>query len=341
MKKIFAIALALVMVFSMASAFALSDCDARVYAWGCLTENTYCGTAKVEVVPYVHVNTECNDDEFVVSTCAGAVTGENLYWAVKLTVDAYPYEPWFNYGHVDLETAGINGYDYEYEDDADELPIDADAGIDMDADEEEVYYWVEDEWVNVDEIDEFVVGMPLFQATTAAEAKKVEFCANLVSEYDGYSDINAVGDYDVYFYVASGTDAIRPVTEDDFDEGNFTGFMRVDNGKDFEDCAYKFVEYVVDGGEIMVVAQGTKGFAAEVAAKLNLGCGLDVCVNEDNIKANFGWDDEQESCFPWSKSAMAIVNPECVVAIPKTGDVSVVAYAVMAVVAAAGAMLKK
>ena len=38
----------------------------------------------------------------------------------------------------------------------------------------------------------------------------------------------------------------------------------------------------------------------------------------------------------------AIVDPECKIEIPKTGDVSVVAYAVMALVAAAGAMgLKK
>ena len=60
------------------------------------------------------------------------------------------------------------------------------------------------------------------------------------------------------------------------------------------------------------------------------------------INANFGWNDEIESCFTWSKNGTAIVNPECKVEIPKTGDASVVAYAVMALVAAAGAMgLKK
>ena len=55
-----------------------------------------------------------------------------------------------------------------------------------------------------------------------------------------------------------------------------------------------------------------------------------------------GWDDEVKSCTNYSKTGSVAVNPECQVEIPKTGDVSVVAYAVMALVAAAGAMgLKK
>ena len=80
----------------------------------------------------------------------------------------------------------------------------------------------------------------------------------------------------------------------------------------------------------------------EVMAKFNLaGCVIGTCVDDEIVQRNFGWDDEFENCFAWSNKGAAVVNPECVVAIPKTGDVSVVAYAVMAVVAAAGAMLKK
>ena len=72
--------------------------------------------------------------------------------------------------------------------------------------------------------------------------------------------------------------------------------------------------------------------------KLNFG----TCMTKKAINKNFGWDNEQESCTSYKKDALAIVNPDCQVAIPKTGDVSVVAYAVMALVAAAGAMgLKK
>ncbi|MBQ3131932.1 MAG: hypothetical protein IJC24_04400, partial [Clostridia bacterium] len=83
-------------------------------------------------------------------------------------------------------------------------------------------------------------------------------------------------------------------------------------------------------------------FRAEVFAKFNLsGCGTGTCIDAEIVERNFGWDDELENCFKWSNKGASVVNPECVVAIPKTGDVSVVAYAVMAVVAAAGAMLKK
>ena len=65
-------------------------------------------------------------------------------------------------------------------------------------------------------------------------------------------------------------------------------------------------------------------------------------VSAKAINDNFGWDNKVESCFQWSKNGAAITNPECKVEIPKTGDASVVAYAVMALVAAAGAMgLKK
>ena len=323
MKKIFAIALALVMVFSMASAFALSACDTRVYAWGCPVDNTYCGTAKVEVVPYVHVNADCNGDEFVVNSCAGAVAEENLYFAVKLTVDAYPYKAWFDAGYVEFKTAGIAGADYKYEDGKD-VTFDT---IDFDADEEEVYYLLNDgSWKNVEDLDEdFVVDAPLFKAAAAKNAKKVELCARIFSEYNGYDKANEVGDYTITFATTSDWGA----------KGEFTGTMTVAN-EDGDEAVY-----TVENGEIMTVDQDVKGLAAEIQAKLNLGCGLDICVNKDNIKANFGWKDKVESCFQWSKSAMAIVDPECVVAIPKTGDVSVVAYAVMAVVAAAGAMLKK
>ncbi|MBQ7092123.1 MAG: hypothetical protein IJN83_05670 [Clostridia bacterium] len=316
MKKIFAIALALVMVLSMASAFALSACDTRTYAWGCLKDNDYCGTAKVEIVPYVHVNAECNGDEFVVSNCAGAVAGENLYVAIKLTVDAYPYAPWFENAQVLLESAGIKDVDWSFDEEDNKLkvlPLGDD--IDMEADEEEVYYWVGGEWVNVDDVaDDFVVGDPLHKFV-ADNAKKVELCAKIESEYNGYSEVNEIGDYTVEFK------SMNNVTMDFDKKGNYTGYIEV-KGDDGESATY-----YVNEGNIKSVSEGAEDdFVAEVADYLNLGCGIGVCVNKDNIKANFGWDDEQESCFAWSKSAMAIVDAECVVAIPKTGDASVLAW---------------
>ena len=315
MKKIFAIALALVMVLSMASAFALSSCDTRAYAWGCLKDNTYCGTAKVEVVPYVHVNADCESDDFVVSTCAGAVADENIYYAIKLTVDAYPYQPWFDAGYVDFKSTGIKNMALTYEDaknaDGVKLPL---TGLDMAADEEEVYYWVNNAWVNADDVaEDFVVGNPIIKEVATAN-KKVELCAKLVSEYNGFSVVNEVGDYTVEFK-SNGTKMFDA-------KGNFTGLIEVKG-----DEADEKATYTVVGGTIKTVNEDVADdFVAEVAAYLNLGCGIGVCVNEDNIKANFGWDDEQESCYAWSKNAQAIVDAECVVAIPKTGDASVLAW---------------
>ena len=63
---------------------------------------------------------------------------------------------------------------------------------------------------------------------------------------------------------------------------------------------------------------------------------------EKGIKKNFGWKDTVKDCTDYKAGGTAIVDPSCKVEIPKTGDASVVAYAVMALVAAAGAMgLKK
>ena len=74
MKKIFAIALALVMVLSMASAFA-AYCD-TTWDWSCATNVINCGKATIEVIPYVRSTTACaGESEFVQSSCAAAVPG--------------------------------------------------------------------------------------------------------------------------------------------------------------------------------------------------------------------------------------------------------------------------
>ena len=89
MKKIFAIALALVMVCSMASAFALNNCSAN-FAWPCDADVNFCGRGTVEVVPFVKVNNGCGGFDWQVNTCAGAVASENVYYAIKLNVEANP-----------------------------------------------------------------------------------------------------------------------------------------------------------------------------------------------------------------------------------------------------------
>ena len=319
MKKIFAIALALVMVFSMASAFALSNC-ATGFDWTCPVENSDCGKAKFEVVPYVKVNNGCGGYDWQVNDCATAINSENVYYALKLTVDAFVNDAWYVLATADVELDdGLAGT--EYADVA--LP----AAAELDDDEAQVFYLgLNGQWIAEDDAVITENGNNVVYTATVVDADEAEICATVKSFHNGYNEVWTYGDYDVS--VATYTDV---TTGDDF------GVMEVT-----KDGSVFTMSWWVDNGKVDEITASSAAFLAEVQAKFNLGgCVVGTCVNNDVILKNFGWDDEFESCFGWSNKGAAVVNPECVVAIPKTGDVSVVAYAVMAVVAAAGAMLKK
>ena len=300
MKKIFAIALALVMVLSMASAFAVNvDCETLTFDWTCVTDPTYCGKAVVEVVPYVHVNADCDGDEYVVNNCATAIKGENVYFAIKLSVEALPDADFFDAGYVLLDSEGIdNGWD--------EKKVGF-AGVDKDADEAEVYYYDGRNWVNEEDVDEFNLSTVVFgrKVTKAADAK---VCATLESAHNGQG-VFVYGDYTI--------DTTKAAADN--------GWISVNNGKAGKP-GYEWVEYVLADGKIDSITKSSNEFLAKVNEALNLGCAYGVCVNEDNLEAIFGWDFEQESCFDWSTKGASIVDTECVVAIPKTGDASVLAW---------------
>ena len=105
MKKIFAIALAVVMVLSMASAFA-SNCTAG-FDWTCATSVNKCGKATVEVIPYVKANDSCGGFKWVPNTCAGAVNTDVVHYVVKMSVDANPDKEWFDAATFSLTAKGL------------------------------------------------------------------------------------------------------------------------------------------------------------------------------------------------------------------------------------------
>ncbi len=337
MKKIFAIALAVVMVLSMASAFALSQCATWGTDWSCVADDVWCGKGKVEVVPYVKVNTSCGI-EYQVSDCATAIKTEKVYFAIKLTVDAYPDPAWWEEAVLDMETTGLTTA-WAYSETAPAVDfsnfvnLNADGmmtgdflGIDYDADEEKVYYlnltrggFIEAEDAKFDAATNVV-----FEKTVdmydVCNADEVEVCAELTSYYNGYvydafKPYNEAGDYNFYF--CNGVDA-QPAFNA---KGEMSGQFGVWTAEDGD------VMFTVENGAIVKAEWDDADFYNEVMAAFGLtNCGTAACITKKNIEANFGWDFEQEDCFAWSDKGASVVDTDCVVAIPKTGDASVLAW---------------
>ena len=360
MKKIFAIALALVMVLSMASAFASTWCRTD-FDWNCATAVCDNGTGSVELIPYVKGNDCGKGNLFTVSKCAGAVNGDMIYFAIKLTVDANPNEEWWNVAKLEFSTkkgidvnslrAGGNGFSF--------LPITAGelTGMiktanngDFKAGEYYLTLIKDVGWKLVKAADFDADATTLFSAKVN-EASKAKVCVKLSSENKLANTTAVIGDWTVAFtedaangnvlmFTKKGGAKVGVRLDKDTDK-----VLRVSGQKANSETMITFVS--MENGMLVGedgVRYGTGcNEAALVMEVMNLfKFNFNTCMTAKAIKANFGWDAKSESCFQWNKDALAVVNAECQVEIPKTGDVSVVAYAVMALVAAAGAMgLKK
>lgn len=356
MKKIFAIALALVMVLSMASAFAAATLPGTCSfgAWDCTTYTNKCGVAKAEVVLFVKGN-NCYET-YTASNCAGVVKGEHLFYGIKVIFDENVNKQWFEhedtqlivtykditarYGNTAAKTMAptfLSGMGKTYNDV-----------------KKGGTFWVDfrnGTLVSADDFDDNCVDDG-WAATT-----KAKVCANIQYKFDGTAaDLkNAAGqqmdrgwiDFGQYSVYNNGAGAFEvrnnAATNEVATFNTVNGKLNsiVINGqsygafKDGKLYGWNGVQYVTEGT--------TCSFLPDMLKFLGIS-DLGTCMTGDAIKAHFGWDDDgaAKSCKTWNKDAVAIANAECQVAIPKTGDVSVVAYAVMALVAAAGAMgLKK
>lgn len=319
MKKIFAIALALVMVLSMASAFA-SACVTGPFNWSATATAANCGKGKVEVVPFVKVNDGCGNYVWQENNCAAAINTENVYYAVKLTVEPKADKEWWDASTLKVEhkglnakdfTVGYNGVEFKEEDDTVAYYLKADQTIWEDV----------SDWKDMSSNDQ---AKYIFKAPVK-DAGKAKVCATLKSKLATYTE-GVLGNY----YVVAKTDK-NPMTIEVFSK-------KTDGTKD-----KLLVKYTIRDEKVTGIDWSNQCGADDyntIRTYFNLEIGTPVSAKA--INDNFGWDNKVESCFQWSKNGAAITNPECKIEIPKTGDVSVVAYAVMALVAAAGAMgLKK
>ena len=350
MKKIFAIALALVMVLSMASAFASSWCRTD-FDWNCATTVCDNGTGSVELIPYVKGNDCGKGNLFTVSKCAGAVNNDTIYFAIKLTVDANPNEEWWKAAKLSFSTVkGVtvltnngtlptNLFDLIKRANSNEFKA---------GEYYLTYNAAKKNWELVKAAN-FEADANTLLSARVTEAAKAKVCVKLSSENKLAKNATAtIGDWTVSYdeaakklmFTKKGNKVVHIGLNADTDkveaawgslDGGHTGivFVSLEDGM------------LVDG---VGTRYGTScNEAALVMEVMNLfKFSFNTCMTKKAIQTNFGWSAESESCFQWNKDALAVVNAECQVAIPKTGDVSVVAYAVMALVAAAGAMgLKK
>ena len=329
MKKIFAIALALVMVLSMASAFA-SACVTGPFNWSATATAANCGKGKVEVVPYVKVNDGCGNYVWQENNCAAAINSENVYYAIKLTVEPKADSEWWNKATLKVELKGLQSRNTAAWMDG-TLVGGWFNGIDMNEEDDTVAYYLSNDgtvWEDVSDWKDMSSKNQAAYIFTAkvTDAGKAKVCATLKSKLATYTE-GVLGNY----YVVANTTNPNNMTIEVYSK-------KTDGTKD-----KLLVKYTIKDEKVTGIEWSNQCGADDyntIRTYFNLEIGTPVSAKA--INDNFGWDNKVESCFQWSKNGAAVINPECKIEIPKTGDVSVVAYAVMALVAAAGAMgLKK
>ena len=329
MKKIFAIALALVMVLSMASAFA-SACVTGPFNWSATATAANCGKGKVEVVPFVKVNDGCGNYVWQENNCAAAINSENVYYAVKLTVEPKADMEWWNKATLKVELKGLQSRNTATWMDGTSVGGWFN-GLDMKEEDDTVAYYLSNDgtvWEKVSDWKDLSSKNQAAYIFTAkvTDAGKAKVCATLKSKLETYTG-GIIGNY----YVKANTTNTNNMTIEVYSK-------KADGQQD-----KLLVKYTIKDEKVTGIEWSNQCGADDyntIRTYFNLEIGTPVSAKA--INDNFGWNNKVESCFQWSKNGAAITNPECKVEIPKTGDASVVAYAVMALVAAAGAMgLKK
>lgn len=365
MKKYFALVMAIVMMASMSGAFALV-CDGN-WNWACPTDSYNCGKASIEIVEYVRQSTDCGT-ELVPNDCAVALGGERAYYAIKLTVPADINKDWYlsayKYGVEVAYTNIATGSDLKAEkktkdyfqlptwsdvegggvfyldatdtnavttsSTASQLKVDWDKAADFDADEHVFFQWV------------------------LRGCAKV--CATIQADGGNALSYNVKG-YTITISTLTDLDS-KPATMT-IAKGNKTVLLKLVGGEidtattseapsvvfnAYNEAAQEFIGQKISSG---VSTSSNAGIGCAPGKFLyealnTFGLNFGTCITKANWKANLGFKDTIKACSDYSSQGTAIVDVNCEIEIPKTGDVSVIAYAVMALVTAAGAVgLKK
>ncbi len=327
MKKLFAIATAFVMTLTMTSALA-------AFNWTNPTVNRT-GKAAVEVIPYVKTADGYGGFIWKASKYAAAVSSENIYFAVKLTVAPNPDPKWLSRAAVELEATGLSSA--WVNDNYNAIPL---TGVDAEADTETVYYLTR-KATDSDAIAD-VPWSRISKSFTVAEdvedrdslcifsapvynSNRAQLCATLTSSF-GTAEANfiegIVGSYYVTFVDSALTIYGGAATPTDLNS-----FL---------------VRYTVDPATERVSSVTNRAGStvpydyATIRSFFNIDVG--TRINQKLVNANFGWSDEIQSCFKWGGTVVPL--PDSSIVPPKTGDASIAAYAIIAIAAAAGFMKK-
>ena len=327
MKKIFAIALALVMVLSMASAFAaVGGVQCYTPSYTCPTVG--CGVAKAEVVQFAANNTI---DGYEETACAGVVGGQNIFYGVKITFDADVNAQWFadtNTKFSIVESNINNPADWTSGQLATMFTTTKTAG-----DVSGKVFWY-DFTTNrlVSDWSASCVKTVVATNTKAKVCADVNYVNDGVGDWD-YTDFDAkvvAGtarngyDYTIELIKAGKTLKIWVIGGEATYAMMGSNVYYADNGtimvyKNAQAPAYANNAWTVTGDQPVVASLACDDVDEYLAL---IGIKLGDCVTASTIKAIFGWDDADKfmSCKTWNKDAKAIVNAECEVSIPKTGD---------------------
>ena len=327
MKKIFAIALAVVMVLSIASvagAFNWSKPAAPAEPFG----------YSVDVIKFTRSTGELGSSYFNADDAATAVNGADVYWAIKLVVpDLAADNKVRQNAKVSVSITALDGVK--------DMPAtslaNSSAGI---------YYYGTMDGVNyafysIKDFKQNALGMnhtaetPVFAArcldtATAKVTAKVTSKPDLWTTYTSPTNTLSVGGFKVFFN--KGLNAIGFLADDDT----------------------RIVDFYLNGDSLVTKAQIysrndnklfelyrwlNNGDAQAIETAIN---NKEMYMTDDNLLAAFGFNYKVEDSVTWNANSTPIIL-DPTVSIPKTGDnASVIGFAMImvAVVAAAVAVRK-
>ena len=328
MKKIFAIALALVMVLSMASAFAMNCLNID---WSAAA--TACGTGSVEVVQYVKGNAANGMNKYVESDCAAAVNNDFVYYGVKVTVDANPNTEWWQNAKLTVSYAdGIGAADdvlnapYLYQ----SLVA---AGKDTTTLEAGVYY-LDMDWNNgvasrFEFSDTFNKDKHVMWVGVADVTDGVEVCAKIESSAKAKDAEIEINGAKVKINESTTTNNYN-ITVDGvaFTYDKTTGEFKyavVGTNKYYSFCDGKFFGDEGRTAEAACTNKDDYKAIADAMAAINITFGqkIKLATAQDKLL----WSGKVSDCAKWNDDAYTVVSQNCeVMSIPKTGDASVLAW---------------